>query len=282
MVIAIERFPRSWPDLTTRLTYKYFQLRIDIPEDPYRILFRPNPYKVLFILSHMRSGSSLLTHLLNSNPEIIGFGETHLTYTNERDFKKLLFTLHWRSREIKMDHTYMLDKVLHDHKFLATDFLRSDSVRAVFLLREPKRTLASILDIKPHQNEDQALDYYVKRLATLESYAKLIDSKEKTLFITHEQVVHQSPTVFRSLQDHLQTKTGFSEEYKVLKTTGKRGVGDSSENIKAGRIVKKERKLEIPISDPVLDKARAAFDRCYETLADYCDAISPEPITDNP
>ncbi|WP_422661919.1 sulfotransferase family protein [Pannus brasiliensis] len=273
MTLAIERFPHFWQDLTTRLTYKYFQYRIDTPDDPYRILFRPTPYKVVFILSHMRSGSSLLTHLLVSNPEIIGYGETHLEYTDERDFKALLFKLYWRFRDLNMNHTYLLDKVLHDQKFIQSDFLRSDRIRTVFLLREPKRTLASILDIKPHQNEEQALEYYIHRLSTLENYAKLINSKEKSLFVTYDQVVNRSSSVFESLQNHLQTRVGFSEEYKVLKTTGTRGIGDSSENIKAGRIIKQTRKLDIPISDRVLDRARSAFDRCHDTLSDYCQCI---------
>jgi hypothetical protein len=273
MTSAIARLPHSWEALTTRLTYKYFQLRIDTPKDPYRILFRATPYKALFILSHMRSGSSLLTHILNSNPEIIGFGETHLTYTDERDFKALLFKLYWRLRELNMNHQYMLDKVLHDHKFLDTRFLQASGVRTIFLLREPQRTLASILEIKPHHNEEQALEYYVNRLATLEQYARLIDSKERSLFITHEQILTQSPFVFQSLQNHLQTQVGFSEEYKVLKTTGSRGIGDSSENIKVGRIVKQARKLAISISEPVLSQARSVFDRCYETLSHYCQGI---------
>ncbi|MDJ0528308.1 MAG: sulfotransferase family protein, partial [Microcystis sp. M53600_WE12] len=111
------------------------------------------------------------------------------------------------------------------------------------------------------------------RLATLESYARLINSKEKSLFITHDQVLNQSQFVFNSLQSHLDTKTGFSEEYRVLKTTGTRGIGDSSENIKAGKIIKQARKLDIEISDDVLTQAQKAYDRCYETLSHYCHCI---------
>jgi hypothetical protein len=44
----------------------------------------------LFVLGHMRSGSSLLVHLLNSSPEILGYGETHREYTGRRS----LFCLH--------------------------------------------------------------------------------------------------------------------------------------------------------------------------------------------
>jgi hypothetical protein len=273
MAVTFDRLPYSWQGLTHRLTYKYFQLRIDTLKDPYKILFRPQPYKVLFILSHMRSGSSLLTHILNSNPEIIGFGETHLVYESEQDFKALMFKLYWRLKELNMNHQYILDKVLHDQKFLDASFLQSDAVKTIFLLREPKRTLASILDIKPHQNEAHALGYYTSRLATLENYAKLINSKEKSLFITHAQVLNQSELVFTSLQNYLETKTGFSEEYQVLKTTGTRGIGDSSENIKAGKIIKQARKLDIKISDSVLAQAQKAYDQCYETLSNYCQCM---------
>ncbi|MFM6708759.1 MAG: sulfotransferase family protein, partial [Microcystis panniformis] len=76
-----------------------------------------------------------------------------------------------------------------------------------------------------------------------------------------------------SLQSHLDTKTGFSEEYRVLKTTGSRGIGDSSENIKAGKIIKQARKLNIEISDTVLIQAQKAYDQCYETLSHYCHCI---------
>jgi LPS sulfotransferase NodH len=37
-------------------------------------------YEFVHILSHMRSGSTLLAHLLASHPEIIGYGETHIRY----------------------------------------------------------------------------------------------------------------------------------------------------------------------------------------------------------
>ena len=41
-------------------------------------------YELLFVLGHMRSKSSLLVHLLNSNPEVLGYGETHIGYTGRR------------------------------------------------------------------------------------------------------------------------------------------------------------------------------------------------------
>ncbi len=50
--------------------------------------FSPNPNQdYLFIMGHPRSGSSLLMHILESNDEIIGFGEY---FTKYKDSKSLL------------------------------------------------------------------------------------------------------------------------------------------------------------------------------------------------
>jgi hypothetical protein len=260
-------------DLQTRATYKYYQLRIDTQKNPCRIQFRESPYRILFVLSHMRSGSSLLTHILNSNPEIIGYGETHLNYESEKDFKALMFRVYWRLRDLNMNHTYLLDKVLHDHKFLNEDFLSSDKLYNIFLLREPKRTLESILDIKSHLTEEQAANYYINRLSHLEQYAKLINSKERSLLITYEQLLKKSDLVFAELQSFLKTQAGFSEKYQVLKTTGIRGIGDSSENIKAGKIIRKERQLDRQISPELTEKSIQAFNKSQSILSQYCRLI---------
>jgi hypothetical protein len=221
----------------------------------------------------MRSGSSLLTHILNSNPEIVGYGETHLNYSSELDFKSLLFKVYWQIRDYSMTHSYVLDKVLHNHKFLNDTFLNNSQVYTIFLLREPTRTLSSILDIKPHWSEEKALIYYIERLKTLEHYAQLINSKERSLFITYDQLVKDSHLVFDSLKNFLNTREGFSEKYQTLKTTGMKGVGDSSEQIKSGRIMQTQRKLETSISPIFAEKATKVFHECSQLLTSYCRII---------
>ncbi|WP_446368179.1 sulfotransferase family protein [Coleofasciculus sp. G3-WIS-01] len=261
----------------------YFHFRINTLADPYTILGRAQPYKILFILSHMRSGSSLLTHLLNSNSEIIGYGETHIQYDSEQDFKNLFLKVYLHSREftkledlnkLQMNHKYVLDKVLHDNKFLTEDFLRSQQIYALFLLREPQRSLASIMDLKPHWNEETACHYYINRLSSLVSYAQLINSKKRSMFLTYEQLLNHTDSVFMALKQVLETRENFSEQYEVLRTTGMPNVGDHKGNIKAGRIIRNQRKLENIISAELIDKARLHFDKCSETLSEYCSTIN--------
>ena len=48
----------------------------------------------LFLLSHMRSYSSLMSHLLGSSPQIDGYGEMHLRYRTRLS----LLALPWMQR----------------------------------------------------------------------------------------------------------------------------------------------------------------------------------------
>lgn len=264
------------------LIQNYFKYRINQSKSPYQVLFKPESYQILFILSHMRSGSSLLTHLLITNPEVIGYGETHIQYRSEADFRKLIYQVYWQSQDfrklgdlenLKMNHRYVLDKVLHNNKFLQKDFLKSENIYVIFLLREPQRTVASMLDQKPHWSEDDAVQYYNGRLSALEEYAQIINNRKRTLLITHDQIINQSQAVFQGLQNFLATQTGFSEEYKILKTTGKRSIGDFKENIKAGRIVRKNRELNIEVSPQALDLTNHKFQQCLERLSQSCTTL---------
>ena len=43
------------------------------------------PQQKILLLGHMRCGSSLLSNILATNPEITGYGETHLDYQTPGD-----------------------------------------------------------------------------------------------------------------------------------------------------------------------------------------------------
>ncbi|NES81177.1 MAG: sulfotransferase [Moorea sp. SIO2B7] len=259
--------------LKDELIQRYYHFRIQTIENPYRIRLRKQPYKILFLLGHMRSGSSLFTHILNSNPEIIGYGETHLNYESERDFNNLMFKVYWQIRDYQMNHKYLLDKVLHNHKILDINLLHSENLTSIFLIREPQITLASILDIKPHFTEKKALYYYCERLSMLEKYGKIINSKERSLLVSHDQLLNHTDSVFATLKTFLDTKEVFSEQYNILRTTGMKGIGDSSKNIKAGRIIRNPKKSENKISQDLVEKGMQSFNKCHSTLSEYCRTV---------
>ncbi|MDJ0843320.1 sulfotransferase family protein [Crocosphaera sp.] len=269
--------------LKNDLIYRYFHFRINHGDNPYEVFLKKEPYKVLFIVSHMRSGSSLLTHILISNPAIKGYGESHIQYQLETDLRSLYFKAYFHNQEftnfqdlekLRMNHSYILDKLLHDKKLLNNDLLKSQDFYFIFLIREPSRTLVSMLDHKPHWNEENAVDYYTQRLETLSKYAYIINSKERSFFLTYDQLINDSESVFILLQNFLETKEGFSENYQVLNTTGKRNIGDFKENIRSGRIIRKPRPLDFSISPDLLETAKDKFDKCRKILHESCQRLN--------
>ncbi|MEM8612347.1 MAG: sulfotransferase family protein [Cyanobacteria bacterium P01_H01_bin.105] len=261
---------------------RYFNYRIEATDQPYRVAFRSTPYRFLLVLSHMRSGSSLLTHLLTTNPELIGYGETHTNYANADDFRALLKKVYWHGQDfrtladmqnLRMDHQYVMDKVLHNKKFLNHDFLQSEQVYAIFLLREPERSLASIADLKPHWSQRDTLDYYTERMTMLVDYAQLINKPQRMLVVSYEQILGNTPQVLTTLQQFLQTQAPFTEEYKVHKTTGMKGVGDPKGRIKAGKIVRSQRQLSQSFAPELIEQAKQIHYDCQTALIDLCQSV---------
>ena len=267
---SINAIPESIQSLKINLLYHYFNIRINQIADPFSARFRRDPYQYLFVLSHMRSGSSLFSHILNSNPEIIGYGETHINYDSVTNFKDLQFKVYWQLKDISMTHRYILDKILHNHKITDSTILKTSNLSTIFLIREPVGTISSILGIKPHWSEQKAVDYYCQRLQCLVNYAQIIDNASHCLMITYEQLLNSSDSVFRQLQQFLKTKQGFSANYQVLRTTGMRGIGDSSENIKAGRIIKPKKPNHFSLSETAIAQTKAVFARCKQELEQQC------------
>ena len=262
---------------------RYFTFRINRAVDPYRVVFRRQPYRILLVLSHMRSGSSLLTHLLNANPEVIGYGETHLTYQQPQDFKELFLRVYLRSQEFRswkdignfqMQHQYVMDKILHNARIGDDSLLTSQQIYSLFLLREPQRSLASLLDLKAHWGETEALNYYQDRLATLVQYARLIRNSQRSLVITYDQILDDTPSILTVLKTFLQTTVPFSEEYPILRTTGQKGVGDPKGSIKAGKIIRQPRPLSQQLSSEVLEQAQDTYQGALKSLSQLCLSVS--------
>lgn len=130
-----------------------------------------------------------------------------------------------------------------------------------------------MLDHKPHWTEKDAAQYYSKRLSTLQRYAELINNKNRSLLLTHYQLINETNLVFKTLQTFLNTPIGFSEKYQVLKTTGMRDVGDFKENIRSGRIIRQSRQLDVSISPELLEEKIQNFNYSYELLSQWCQTI---------
>lgn len=71
-------------------------------------------YQNLFLISHMRARTSLLSHIMGSHAEIAGYYEQHIAHWKRASDLRLRASL-LEERLITPDTRYLLDKVLHVH-----------------------------------------------------------------------------------------------------------------------------------------------------------------------
>lgn len=237
----------------------------------------------LFILGHMRSGSSLLCHLLCNSPDIIGFGEAHNSYRRRTDLAKLLAAVLHHTGENPMKYRYVLDKVVGQQHIMKPAVLTDRRTRYVFLVREPLRSIASIVamrrmyhDETPQQLITFATNYYALRLTQLEELARTIDNPERCLLVTHQQLLNATPSVFEALEEFLDLSAPLREEYEILPTTGKPGMGDPTPSILRGTIDRSLPRKHVDLPP----RLQARMLECYSScIAQLCDMM-PISVSD--
>lgn len=208
---------------------------------------RRTPVRYLFVLSPMRSGSTLLVHILCSHPDIGGYGERHQAYNGPHDLLRLVFYTAVRKKRFDVTRQrYVLDKMVFNYP-IADRLLRRDNLFFIFLLRDPARSYDSAARLgnlsAPHRcYQDPAFwaDYYRDRLQFMQQIAERVDDPRRCLTLCNRDLIHRTPHVLGRLQDFLQTETPFSEQYDVEDYTGVLQFGDPSKAIRTGRIVRRD------------------------------------------
>jgi hypothetical protein len=222
--------------------------------------------KMLFVLGHMRAGSSLLTHILCSHPNVIGYGETQNVYCTPEDFGATALKVYRKTGQ-RPDHTsYLLDKVLHEWKIARSGILGLPSVRIVFILRKPEEALSSLIQSLDYiQEPEQAVDHYEAQLQWVREVARSTDSQRWT-YVTYAELTQNTEAVFNRLERKLNLTTPLSERYETTRHTGEAGTGDIGPHIAAGRIKRNIKRQMDERMRPYLRSASREFRRCLQTL----------------
>lgn len=222
--------------------------------------------RYLFLLGTMRSGSTLLASILCSHPGVFGYGETHVVYRSSGDFGELEARV---CRAHGMDaceidpSRYVLDKLLHDGLLPRPEALDGVDLTCLFLLREPRRTIQSLV----HQLDstlDDAFTYYRERLATLERCARAFP---RAAFLTYEDLVADPERTLAGLTAFLGLSPPLTAEYRLQPLHNMKGVGDRSEAIRAGRVLAKPRELSIELPEDRVAEAEEAYWRCRRAFS---------------
>ena len=233
----------------------------------------------VFLLSHMRSYTSLFSHLLANNPEVDGFQEAKLSYPDVRSLKHLLGTVAIESR--RRPARLVLDKVLHNRLQVCNEILRSDRILPVFMLRQPEATLKSLLSLysrekvgDAHWSEADALDYYSDRLEGLSQLAdRTRERASRPLYLDAETLTDDTPAAFAALERYLSLAAPLTEAYSVHEKSGREGFGDPSANLKTGAIQRKRMRHDATISPATLERAEGAYKQCREILRGSCQTL---------
>jgi len=220
---------------------------------------------MLFIFGHMRTGSSLLVHVLNSHPDIIGYGETHNVYAKVSDFGATTAKVCRHLRTLPDGENYVLDKVLHKHQLAGPRVLDHPSVRIIFLLRQPDMALSSLVQHHVTEGAASAYQHYAEQLTWIGGLARRLPS-QKWISVTYSNLIHDTSTVFECLEGFLRLSNPLRENFETTPHTGTRGVGDSGPHIQAGFIRRDIDREVDPRVRSYVHRADEHFERCLEDL----------------
>jgi hypothetical protein len=251
------------------------------------------PYEYIHLLSHPRSGSTLLSHLLISHPEITGFGESKLIYSFSNDLEKLPVQVALKLKKFPFlgNERYAFDKLVHNwliaSENMANIYKRHTCV--IFLLRDPKATLDSMSRLhwilQKIEPKEYVIKWYIKRIKTIKSYSQQLNDSgcERLIVLTYEQLLNKTKRVFEMLESVLQLQHPLSDKYRLFRTTGYWGHGDSSKFIRSGKIIRNRGKKPPPLLDfnDQMDMINQLYQDCYRELTDNCRSIASSfPIID--
>jgi len=231
------------------------------------------PGGFLFVVSHMRSYSTLLCHMLGSHPEISGYTEAHQAYASTADLDVLIAKVRVATDQSQL-RRYVLDKILHNRLELAPDILARPDVKVVFLVRTAEETITSILNLHRAMGRlcepTEALGYYLDRLRQIDAYSEQLG--RKAVLMDAERLITDTAIMLEGLSHWLELNGPLSPNYQIFKLTGLSGHGDISRAVRTGKVVhdpedRHRRYKTISIPQDVLERGNAGHAEYWARLA---------------
>lgn len=214
------------------------------------------PRAHLFLFSHMRSYSSVLGHILGSNPEIDGYSELQLSYTSELDLIRASLRV-YETNGNKLRGRYVFDKVLHGHLKVGGVVLSRPKAKAIFVVREPEATIKSTVAMAQRKANpgwkgdiDKVAGYYARRVGQLVELAEAM--KGPTCVFEAEALMDRSDEVLAGLTAFLGLKQPLSSDYDKFSHTGKARFGDPGQHISSGTLVTERSSHDDIVIEPAL------------------------------
>lgn len=210
-------------------------------------------YHHIFLLSHMRANTSLISHILGSHPQISGYYEMHLSYRTKSDLLRQQ-KLYSAKDVIKDSSHYLFDKLLHNRYELLLEDLDLTKIKLLVSIRPPEQSIKSIINLfqikeidHPYAYPEAAIEYYRERISAL---AKFCERYKGCYYYYDADLIRSKPKhSLAQLQNWLSLESPLTEQYQMFSQTGQARAGDSSANMTKGKIIQQQtnyESIEIP------------------------------------
>ena len=225
----------------------------------------------LFVVSHVRSRSTLLSHILGSHPKIEGYLEWGKEYKSKKDFIRLRLQswkeFKWHSPQ------YLMDKVLYKELIPTAQCLMQNPTKCILLIRNPRETIRSKLAASFEEDEitksspEWITNYYCEMTQEIVNLARQLPEKQ-WMFVDSKKLIENPNDILKEIQIFLELEEPLTTNYQIYGGTGNPQLGDSTRNIKAGKILNldKTRYDNIVIENHFLEKAEQAFEEACESI----------------
>lgn len=227
--------------------------------------------QALFLLGHMRCGSTALSAILCSRPDVSGYGEAHIAYTG-RGALGILAMNQRRRGAWDRSATSLFDKILHSRydEEACSEFFTS---RAIFMARAPVPAIRSIrhlfarLGTGEYATDVLAADYYEERVSALLALWPRFDASRRVA-CTYEALTANPEAVLARISGQLNLVPALRNEYALKSAATGRGAGDPLSAAQHSRIVagKADSEAGLPLA---LSEARIEdLERLYRQFAE--------------
>ena len=238
----------------------------------------------LFLLSHVRGYTTLLSHILGSHPEVSGYAETWITYSSRLDlFKLRLFICNHGN--YKPQSRYLFDKLLHNQLTICDAILGREDVRVIFMIRQPVPTLKSMVALYRAYiagggspigctlpaTIDAAWKQYRDRLRALTAIGeRLRRLDQSSLVIAADALIDNSEDVLREVAGFLDLSTPLGEHYSLFARSGTWDRGGTSDFIHQRAILRRRPghdDIIVPVD--MAEQANEAYESCLTKLRQW-------------
>lgn len=226
----------------------------------------------LFLVGHMRSGSSLLSAILTANDEINGYGEAKVVYRDRNDSRTLsgkiaIVQMINRQRPIRRSR-FIFDKVLHPYLLASTDTLHDPRTRIIFLYREPEASMRSIVASLGWTIEDAA-NHLIKQYGLMEKLAHELAGENNSVVLDYEEVIENSDAVLEKLSCWLELGHPLEPAYDPHRIAKIAGSGDPSDRLSAGKILQSRRSHAVDLTDAPMDEINQRYRHAVCALREH-------------